>query len=259
MKPVIAITGRRISADSLVDVDARWSAVEADMFWADFSVKISDAGGLPVLLPYEAVGPEIIDRVDGLVVTGGQDVDPEIWGGPPPTPNPTGGQTLAIDRRRDDYEIALVRLAIERRIPVLGVCRGHQIINVGLGGTLISDLTDQGTQHYSLERFPDCRPEGEHVVHFDEGTLAGKLYGPRCGVSSWHHQAVDRIGEGLVVSGRAPDGVVESIESPDGNVLGVQWHPEARSDLEPCFTWLVTQARSTLPTDNQKPHLGGDQ
>lgn len=242
MKPLIAITGRRISATTLVGVDSRWAACRADMFWAEFGMKIAEAGGIPVLLPYESAGPEVMSRVDALVLTGGQDVDPELWGGPPPAPNSTGGEVLTIDRRRDDYEIALVRHAIARGKPVLGICRGHQVLNVALGGTLIPDLPDQGIEHYSLAAVPDRRPDREHPVDFDEGTLAAKLYGPRGAVNSWHHQAVDRPGEGLVVSGRAPDGVVEAIELPGRPVLGLQWHPEAVVELDPCFPWLVEQA-----------------
>ena len=82
MKPLVAITGRRIPATALAKVDSRWSACEADMFWSDFARKVSEAGGIPVLLPYEAADPEVVGRVDALIVTGGQDVDPAVWGGP---------------------------------------------------------------------------------------------------------------------------------------------------------------------------------
>ncbi len=214
------------------------------MFWAEFGLKIAEAGGVPVQLPYECAGREVVARCDALVLTGGQDVDPEIWGGPPPTPSPTGGETLAIDRRRDEYEIALVRHAIARGMPVLGICRGAQLLNVALGGTLVPHLADRGTRHYSLVDVPDGRPEREHPVEFTEGSLAAALYGSRHAVTSWHHQAVDSPGDGLVVSGRAPDGVVEAIELPGRPVLGVQWHPEAAPELERCFTWLVEQAEA---------------
>lgn len=250
MKPIIAITGRRIPARTLVGVDSRWATCQVDMFWADFGMKIAAAGGVPVQLPYESAGPEVIARVDALVVTGGQDVDPELWGGPPPIPNPTGGQTLAIDRSRDDYEITLVGHAIARGIPVLGICRGLQVLNVALGGTLVPDLSDQGIRHYSRADFPDRRPDREHPVDFGAGTLAAELYGSRRRVNSWHHQAVDRPGDGVVISGRAPDGVVEAIELAGSAVLGLQWHPEGEVELDPCFRWLVEQASSTIRRRN---------
>ncbi|GED99946.1 gamma-glutamyl-gamma-aminobutyrate hydrolase [Gordonia spumicola] len=245
MKPLVAITGRRISGTGLVGLDPRWASGRADMYWSEFGVKVSAAGGLAVQLPYESVGDEIVERIDALIVTGGQDVDPQVWGGPP-SEYETDGEVLAIDRRRDDYEIALVRAALDRGIPILGVCRGHQVLNVALGGTLIPDLPDTGVTHASLASMPDVRPELEHPVDFEPGSLAARLYGERAAVNSWHHQAVAELGTGLVASGRAPDGVVESIELPGRDVLGLQWHPEAILDVDPCFEWVVDRAR-TLP------------
>lgn len=243
MKPLIAITGRRISATTLIGLDPRWSKGKVDMFWAEFGLKIAEAGGIPVQLPYESAGPDIVDRIDALIVTGGQDVDPEVWGGPPPGAG-TGGEVLAIDRQRDDYEITLVRHALEQNVPVLGICRGHQVLNVALGGTLVPDLTETTVRHVSQESIPDQRPNKEHPVDFTEGTLASQLYGPQRAVNSWHHQAIAQLGTGLIASGHAPDGVVEAIEQPGKPVLGLQWHPEVSVDLEPCFPWLVDQARA---------------
>ncbi|MDF3309170.1 gamma-glutamyl-gamma-aminobutyrate hydrolase family protein [Rhodococcus sp. T2V] len=243
MKPLIAITGRRISATTLAGLDPRWAPAKADMFWAEFGMKVTEAGGIPVQLPYESAGADVVNRIDALIVTGGQDIDPQVWGGPPPGAG-MGGEVLAIDRQRDDYEISLVRHALERDIPVLGICRGHQVLNVALGGTLVPHLTETTERHLSQESVPDQRPEREHPVTFLDGTLASHLYGERCGVNSWHHQAVAQLGAGLVASGHAPDGVVEAIELPGHAVLGVQWHPEASVDLEPCFPWLVEQARA---------------
>lgn len=243
MKPLIAITGRRISATILNGLDPRWATGKADMFWAEFGMKVTEAGGIPIQLPYESAGLDVVNRIDALIVTGGQDVDPEVWGGPSPGDS-VGGEVLAIDRQRDDYEIALVRHALERDIPILGICRGHQVLNVALGGTLIPHLAETAVRHVSQERIPDQRPEREHPVTFEEGTLAFKLYGEKGYVNSWHHQAVARLGTGLVASGHAPDGVIESIELPGRPVLGLQWHPEASVDLEPCFPWLVEHARA---------------
>lgn len=246
MKPLIAITGRRISGTGLVGLDPRWAAGTVDMYWAEFGSKLAAAGGLPVQLPYESADPEVIRRIDALVLTGGQDVDPAVWGGPP-SEHATDGEVLAIDRRRDDYEISLVREAIVHGVPVLGICRGHQILNVALGGTLITDLPDSGVRHLSEESIPDRRPEKEHPVVFAPETVAASLYGSRHNVNSWHHQAIAELGGGLIVSGRALDGVVEAIELPDRDVLGLQWHPEALVEVDPCFGWIVDRARSRQP------------
>ncbi|HJQ07264.1 MAG TPA: gamma-glutamyl-gamma-aminobutyrate hydrolase family protein [Nocardioides sp.] len=245
MTPLIAITGRRIAASTLKGLDARWATGQVDMFWAEFGTKIAEAGGIPVQLPYESSGADVVERMDALVVTGGQDVDPGLWGGPESRGN-IGGEVLKIDRRRDDYEIALVRHALARRIPVLGVCRGLQVLNVALGGTLVPHLPDTGIQHVSSHGIPDERPDKEHPVDFTAGTLAAQLYGARAAVNSWHHQAADRLGDGLVASGYAPDGVIEAIEIPGRPVLGVQWHPEMSTEMEPCFPWLVAAARAEV-------------
>jgi putative glutamine amidotransferase len=256
VKPIIAITGRRISARELAKVDERWAETEADMFWSDFGKKVTEAGGLPVLLPYEAADPAIVARVDGLILTGGQDVDPRVWGGPPPTD--AGDGVLVIDRRRDDYEISLVLEAIDRGVPVLGVCRGHQVLNVALGGTLVPDLPDRGIRHVSPAFFPDTRPDKEHRVAFRAASLAAELYGPTAAVNSWHHQAVDRLGRGLVASAHADDGVVEAIELPGHPVLGLQWHPEGSVELEPCFSWLVEQAQSVASQHHPHPQASNE-
>ncbi|NMO03168.1 gamma-glutamyl-gamma-aminobutyrate hydrolase family protein [Gordonia sp. TBRC 11910] len=243
MKPLVAITGRRISGTTLNGLDQRWAAGEVDMFWAEFGKKVAEAGGIPIQLPYESAGTDVVERIDALVVTGGQDIDPVIWGGPPPL-DADNGEVLTIDRRRDDYEIALVRHAIRRGIPILGICRGHQVLNVALGGTLIPHLPKTSITHVSAQAIPDRRPDKEHPVDFTPATLAARLYGPRFAVNSWHHQAVADLGDGLIVSGRAPDGVVEAIELPGRPVLGLQWHPEAIVELDPSFEWVVEQARA---------------
>lgn len=257
MKPLVAVTGRRISARGLAKVDPRWASTEADMFWSDFGKKVTEAGGIPLLLPYEAADPELVSRIDALIVTGGQDVDPAVWGGPPATN--AGEGVLSIDRRRDDYEIALVREALIQDVPVLGVCRGHQLLNVALGGTLIPDLPDRGVRHVSLASFPDARPAKEHFVELLPGSLAADLYGESAAVNSWHHQAVDQLGTGLVATGLAEDGVVEAIEIPGRPVLGVQWHPEGSVELEPCFPWLIREARSLVEKRRPRQATNGKQ
>jgi putative glutamine amidotransferase len=245
MKPLIGITGRRLLASTITHMDARYADREIDFFFSDYAARVAEAGAIPVLLPYEAGSASTLDRLDGLLVTGGQDVHPSVYGAgaeelAPVDESRTSG--FAHDLDRDAYEMTLIRAAIATRTPVLGICRGHQVLNVALGGTLVADLPATQVEHYLTDAAPtDGR--ADHRVEFTPGSLAHGIYGHSRILNSWHHQAVDRCGAGLVVSGRAHDGVVESIELPDHPVLGVQWHPEWQVTPDPVFAWLVAAAQ----------------
>jgi putative glutamine amidotransferase len=250
MRPLVGITGRRLQSSVISHMDARYTDRDIDFFFTDNASKVAAAGGIPVLLPYEAGCSDTVQRIDALVITGGQDVHPAMWGGSvedatvPVGSSRTSG--FGLDPDRDFYESALVRAAIDRSIPVLGICRGHQLLNVTLGGTLIADLPPTAVEHYLSDAAPtDGRPD--HVVTFVPGSLAHSLYGPTTVVNSWHHQAVDRCGDGLVVTGTTSDGVVEAIELPGHPVVGVQWHPEWQVTPDPAFGWLVATAQRPLP------------
>jgi len=203
---------------------ARWS------FWDQPAHLVADTyvsavqrtGAIAVLLPVDVRRPvEVLDRVDGLLLIGGADLDPAIYGAP------RDAATEATYRERDEFEVALLHGALERRLPVLGICRGMQLINVAFGGTLEQDLVAPDGSH------PHRRVVGsfdgtDHFVRLEPGTLAAiatseELTLARC----HHHQAVGRLGDGLLVTGRADDGVIEAIEAANGDwLLGVQWHPE---------------------------------
>jgi putative glutamine amidotransferase len=184
-----------------------------------------------------AIPERLLDRIDGLLLIGGADLDPRSY-----REQPDPGVEASY-RERDDFEIALTRAAIERGMPYLGICRGMQVLNVALGGNL--------NQHLALEdgTTPHRRVVGtfegnEHLIYLEPGSLAARAleeeqHEGRC----HHHQAIDRLGSGLVVTGRADDGVPEAIELLDGGwVLGVQWHPEAAEKRE-LFRSFVAAAR----------------
>jgi putative glutamine amidotransferase len=180
---------------------------------------------------------QLLDRIDGLLLIGGADLDPRSYGEEPET-----GVEVTY-RERDNFEIALTRAAIERRMPYLGICRGMQILNVALGGNLNQHLAlDDGTTPH--RRIVGTFEGNEHEILLEPGSLAAHALGEerhegRC----HHHQAVARLGTGLVVTGQAADGVPEAIELPDGGwVLGVQWHPEAADKLQ-LFHSFVAAAR----------------
>lgn len=242
-KPLVGITGRRFRLGLIAGADPRYGDACMNTYMSDFGTRIARAGGLPVELSYDADPAEVCERLSGVVITGGQDVHPARWGGdlsvvrgidPRTDPN-------VHDPDRDDYELALTRAAIVRGIPVLGVCRGMQIVNVALGGTLIADLPAGPVSHLSTLAAP-TDGDVEHLVTFEPASTAAAVFGASTTTNSWHHQAVDRCGDGLVVSGRAADGVVEAIEVPGAPILGVQWHPEWMKNDDPALAWLVTES-----------------
>jgi putative glutamine amidotransferase len=226
-------------------MDSRYAERDIDFYFTDYASKVAAAGGIPVLLPYEAGHEDTIERIDALIITGGQDVHPAMWGGSVEAARVPAGSSrtsgFALDPDRDFYESTLLRAAINRNVPVLGICRGHQLLNVARGGTLIPDLPATFVEHYLTDAAPtDGR--AEHVVSFTPGSLAHSLYGATRVVNSWHHQAVDVAGDGLVVTGTASDAVIEAIELPGHPVIGVQWHPEWQVTPDPVFDWLVATA-----------------
>ncbi|MGG8410020.1 gamma-glutamyl-gamma-aminobutyrate hydrolase family protein [Streptomyces sp. 12297] len=195
---------------------------------------VQASGGTAVLLPPDEpeVAPEVLDRLDGLVVAGGPDVDPSRYGA---ARDPRTGPEAP---ERDAWELALVRAALAGgTVPVLGVCRGMQVLNVALGGTLVQHIDDHAAGPGVM---------GMHPVRPVAGTRYGGLAPEDTEVPTYHHQAVDRLGAGLVVSAWAVDGTVEAVELPGEQwVLGVQWHPERGADTR-VMRSLINACR--LPT-----------
>ena len=200
---------------------------------------VAASGGVAVLLPPqpnpELAASVVLDGLDGLILTGGKDVQPELYGAErhpstdPPRPD------------RDAWELALFRGAEERRIPVLAICRGLQLVNVARGGTLHQHLPDAlGTERFRV----GGGVFASNTVEVDEGTALAALVGDGdLDVHSYHHQGVDQLGDGLVVTARTDDGVVQAMESTgDGYVLAVQWHPEQDLEDRRLFAGLVAQA-----------------
>jgi len=190
---------------------------------------------LPPQPPTADVVARVLDGVDGLMLTGGKDVDAELYGQEPHPEND------APRPDRDAWEIALVRAAIERDVPVLGICRGLQVLNVALGGTLIQHVPDViGSNRYSYgnAEFAD------NPVMAVPGTRTAEILGARLTVKSYHHQALDRVAEGLTVSAHGDDGIVQAVEI-DGMSFGlaVQWHPEESPDDLRLFEALVAASR----------------
>lgn len=202
-----------------------WDGAERTGVNTAYLRSVLAAGGVPVILS-PLLGPayaaRALDGVEALLFTGGEDIHP-AWYGAEPSP-----QLHPPSRDRDLFELALFAAARQRGQPILGICRGVQLINVALGGTLYQDLPTErpGAVHHD----PDAgRAARSHAVRLEGGSrAAAALGGTELVVNSIHHQAVDRLGSGLVASGWSEDGLVEAVESPAGApwLLGVQWHPE---------------------------------
>jgi putative glutamine amidotransferase len=186
---------------------------------------VSRFGALPLALPHEVgmVG-EYLDKLDGLVVTGGAfDVSPELYG------EKTTSDTVTTKDRRTKFEFGITQGALERKIPILGICGGQQLLNVVLGGTLIQHIPDTIKNALEHEQ-KNPRTEPGHDVAVKSGTLLHKIVGTgNIAVNSAHHQAVAKVAPGSIIDATAPDGVIEGIELPENAhpfCLGVQWHPE---------------------------------
>ncbi|MFO0995694.1 MAG: gamma-glutamyl-gamma-aminobutyrate hydrolase family protein [Alphaproteobacteria bacterium] len=181
------------------------------------------AGGLPVPLPHEPEQADAyLDRIDGIIVTGGHfDLDPALFGASGRHP------TVRLKERRTTFEFALTRRALERDMPVFGICGGQQLLHVALGGTLYQHIPDEVPKALAHEQ-PNPRNEPGHTVRIEPGTLLHRITGvAEMAVNSAHHQAAKDRPQRIVVNAVAPDGVIEGIEAPGQRFcLGVQWHPE---------------------------------
>jgi len=212
---------------------------------ADYVEAVVRAGGSPVLLARTAdtgAADAMAGAVDALLLSGGGDIVSLLYG---QQPHPA---TTYQDPVRDEMEFRLVREAMRRGLPILGICRGIQTLNVALGGDLIQHIRDTGQgaiQHFTHETAVTLA----HTIDIEPGSLLAAVLGAgTAAVNSWHHQAVGNVAEGLRVSARAPDGVIEAIEAGDGRpVLAVQCHPENCSadypQFQKLFDWLVEQTR----------------
>lgn len=236
-RPRIAVAG----------VTRNWDGQPRSGVNANYVRAVLAAGGLPIIFvpdlsPEETI--ELFGECDGLLLTGGEDIDPSHYGA-------TAHAKLGtVDARRDINELALVAEARARDIPILGICRGIQLCNVAFGGTLIQDLPSErpGAVDHDPPSQRDVRSHGISVT--EPSRLAEILGVTEFSANSFHHQAVDKIGNGLVATATAPDGLVEAIESSDPHewIVAVQWHPEElahepdAADLK-LFSALISAAR----------------
>lgn len=182
---------------------------------------VRKAGGIPVMLPISNENniEEYISLVDGILLAGGRDVNPKLYN------EKIEDATVPVIEEKDKSDILYVRTMMKKKKPIFGICRGMQIINVALGGSLYQDLELSGENkknHFNLEK-----PFNEiHLVEVEENTLLNNVLGDRIKVNSIHHQSIKDLAEDLKISARALDGTIEAVENEKFNIFGVQWHPE---------------------------------
>ena len=230
MKPLIGLPGRRKKGFEIAGNLEALTDFDIDIYYADYARGVIEAGGIPIHLPLDVDPSELVDRLDGVLLSGGCDIEPSRYG------QEVNG-AVDTNAQRDEFEWALLDGAMALDLPTIGICRGLQVVNVHAGGSLVQDVPE----HAVLDQPVDTLA---HDVVFELGTKIGELYGERRSVNSLHHQAVDQLGEGLVIAGRTADGGVEAIESISKPILAVQWHPEMLPTRkgDPLFSWLIDKA-----------------
>lgn len=236
-RPLIGLTGRRVLSARISDSLPVLAEADVDLYYAAYGRAIIAAGGLPVHVPLDVEATALIEHLDGVLFSGGADIEPSRYGAE------RSSDVEPSEADRDRFEFQLMAETLENEVPVVGICRGMQLLNVALGGTL--------HQHVPAHAKFDLPVDTEtHRVDMEPGSLLGSIYGPSRDVNSLHHQTVDRVGSGLTVVARADGGSVEAIEHDKLPAVAVQWHPELlRSEAcDPLFTWLVDQAATRMKT-----------
>jgi len=235
-KPVIGITGAYVFHNKFM---------EGTYVHHDYQKVIAANGGIPIILPFlaENLVEEMIDQCDAILFSGGEDVDPKFYG---QDPHQKLGETIPL---RDKWEMSLLEKAMEKKKPILAICRGIQLLNAALGGSLIQDIPSNvknSIQHsQTVNRSWDF-----HWVTIDEGSkLANILQETKLRVNSLHHQAIDRLAESLKVTAKSSDGIIEAVEHIyyDNFLVGIQWHPESMAATDEKMNKIFAEFIKSAP------------
>lgn len=238
MKPVIGISG-----SILVNKGNAFTGYRRSYVNQDYVESVLRAGGIPLIIPFNEdmeVTKEMVKKVDGLILSGGHDVDPKNYNEEPLL------KIGEIFPKRDTFDITLYKTAVELKKPILGICRGFQIINVINGGNLYQDLSYASFVKIRHDQV-DNPTVATHSVELKDGTFLKEILGEETRVNSFHHQILKDVAEGFKVVAKSPDGVVEAIEkiTDDMFVIGVQWHPEmlsqSRIDMQNVFNNFINK------------------
>jgi putative glutamine amidotransferase len=232
-RPLIGLTGRTKRVGDIVGFPDSLADVDADVYVSDYARGVYEAGGLPVHLVGFLDPAAYAGHLDGIVLSGGTDIDPALYGA---APDP---HVYAPEPARDRFELGLIDLAVEDDVPILGICRGAQLLNVWAGGTLRQHVPEHA-------RYDTAAGDPVDVAMIQPGTRLHDLCGDRVAINSLHHQTIDRLPDGWRVAAVGGDGEIEALEWPGHDVLAVQWHPElmATRPDDPLFGWIVERARA---------------
>lgn len=229
---MIGLPGRRAPSGELGKLPKAMSHLSVEVFFYDYARRVASSGGLPVLISLETDSEAVMERLDGLVLPGGPDIDPALYGAEPET------DLMNPEADRDAQELELLDAAAKEGVPVLGICRGLQMVNVWRGGTLNQNVPEHGF-------FEDPPHSLQHEVVITPGSRLAEVYGESMQVNSLHHQTVARLGDGLEVTACTPDGSVEGLECEDAPVVAVQWHPELLESHRSIFDWFIKWTQQT--------------
>lgn len=214
---------------------------------ADYVDAVRRAGGIPILIPPgEERFDQLLPLLDGVILSGGGDIDPAIYGG-------SQHETIySLDAERDQSELALTHRILAEQVPLLAICRGTQVLNVALGGTLIEHLPDEVGEAVA-HRVPPRNPIAHPVTVKTDSQLAAIVGQSEIMTTSWHHQAIRQLAPSLNVVAYAPDGTIEAVEMPDYPwLIGVQWHPELSAKGDPLQQRLFDALVNVIISQNEK-------
>lgn len=229
-RPLIGLTGRRKYGSEIIGAPEVLHHLQGDWFYADYAQGVFEAGGIPVNLPLNVPPAMFADHLDGILLTGGTDIDPSRYNRESET------DEFPLEPDRDEFELSLLSQATIVGMPVLGICRGLQVINVHAGGTLHQHVPEHA-------KFNDAPNTLSHEVSIEPGCALSAMYGDTLSVNSLHHQTVDTVGSDLKVTARF-ENTVEGLEHDSLPIVAVQWHPEMLDTRkgDPIFSWLIDQA-----------------
>lgn len=230
--PLIGLSGRRKKGRDIAGNFETLADLDIDLYYSDYAKAIIEAGGVPVHLPIDLDPARVVGRLDGVLLSGGADIAPARY------QRAAENNMYPPELERDEFEFNTLTLAVDHELPVLGICRGLQLINIHAGGTLNQHVPE----HAGFDEPPYTHL---HDVTIEPDSQLGALYGSNRPVNSLHHQTVDDLGTDLRVTASSDDGTVEGIEHTSLPIVAVQWHPEMMTSRanDPIFGWLTDQAR----------------